>query len=66
MAQNPTMKQQQNQKIEHGSKGGHRRPAHGAELEETHIHLVRGNTFRQRALFQADLSLCAQVLHTDD
>lgn len=33
---------------------------------ERHIHLVRGNTFRQRALFQADSSLCAQGLHTDD
>lgn len=31
------------------------------------IHLVMGNTFTHKELcFQADLSLCAQVLQTDD
>lgn len=64
MAQNPTMKLQQNQETEHGSKGGHRRPAQGAELEETHIHLVRGNTFRQRALSSGRLvPLCSTIAH---
>lgn len=31
------------------------------------IHLVMGNTFTHKELcFQADLSLCAEVLQTDD
>lgn len=66
LAQKPNNEATTNKNIEHGSKSGHRLPAHGVHTH-THkvIHLATGNTFAHKELcFQPDSSLYAWVLQT--